>query len=317
MVDPLSLVGAGVNAGMGLLGYFLGADDRSKEYEQRKQALAQYMGISVPELETLVAKEQGATHLGGVRTDAAFDVAQDQAAQRLSEVGNAGGLDARARARMEQARMEAAQAERSSREGVLADARARGTLGSGAETSALLQAGQAAADRERMAGVQTLGDAEDRALQAIIQGGSLAAQRQATQWNQRAQVATAQDEIDRFNTATANDFTLQNANQRALHFQQQMQLAGAKSGALKDMANFYGNHAAQIGQAVGGAGQAIGYGLGAMGQAGVGGGGVSPQAAPVSARAATSYEAQNPAAIGSNAALTPALAQQGNRKKVR
>lgn len=313
--DPLSLIGAGLNVGTGVLGYLLGADDRSKEYENRKQALAQMMGLSVPELEKLVAKEQGSTHLGDVRTDAALDTAQEAAQQRLAEVGNAGGLDARARARMEQARMETAQAERASREGVLADARARGTLGTGAEVSALLQAGQAAADRERMAGVQTLGDAEDRALQAIIQGGNFAAQRQAAQWGQRAQVATAQDEIDRFNTATANDFTLANQNQANLHFQQQMQLAGAKSGALSNMADYYGNRAAQLGRVVGGVGQGIGYGLGVAGQ------NMNPAATPApqafTSRSATSYEAQNPGAIGSNAALGTAQAQQSNRRKVR
>ena len=310
MIDPISLVGAGLNVGAGILGYILGADDRSKEYEARKQALAQYMGISVPELEKMVAKEQGPTHLGEVRTDSALDGYQEMAQQRLQEVGNAGGLDARARARMEQARMESARAERASREGVLADARQRGTLGTGEELSALLQSGQAAADRERMAGVQTLSDAEDRALQAIIQGGSFAAQRQGTQWNQRAQVATAQDAIDAFNTRTANDFTLANQNQANIHFQQQMQLAGGKAGALDGMADYYGNRAGEVGRLVGGVGQAASYGLGAYAQS----------RAP--AGAGPSAQTVNPATVGSNAALSVATAGAGgavpsNRRKVR
>jgi hypothetical protein len=322
-MDPTvlaALISAAVSVGGGILGEMLGSEEDKQAYEYRKQALSQYLGISVPELEELVAKEQGQTNLANVRTDPALDAYQDQALARLSEVGTSNGLDAQSRARMEQARIEQAQAERNSREAVLASARARGTLGTGEEVSALLQSGQASADRARMADVQTLGDAESRALDAIIAAGGMAGTRQARQWDQRAEVASAQDAIDRFNTATANDFTLANADQRALNFQQRMQLAGAKAGAYTGMAEHHEARGERTRQTVGGIGQSVGYGGGALGQhiggqSMGGGGGAAAASAPgvASKRSATNFD-ENPAAIGSYAALSPALA---TRRKAR
>jgi hypothetical protein len=269
------------------------------------------LGISLPELKELVAKEQGETNLAGVSTDPRFDAYQDETQERLAGVGRSGGFDARSRARMEQARLENAQAERASREGVLADARARGTLGTGEELSALLQTGQASADRARMADVETLADAEDRALEAIIANGSMAGQRQAQQWNQRAQVATAQDRIDQFNTQTANDFTMANAQREQQQFDNRMRLGAARSGALEGMAGVHEGRANRTRQMVGGIGQTVGYGMGAAGQYF----GMNKAGAPAPVvRQASAYETSNPAAIGSNAALQPALA---TRRKAR
>jgi hypothetical protein len=312
-VDPftLSLISMGLNVGSGVLSQLLGSPDEGEAYKYRQEALAKYMGISVPELKEMVAKEQGDTHLKDVTTDPRFDAQQDMAAERLEEVGNAGGFDARARARMEQARMESAQAERSAREGVLASARARGTLGTGEELSAMVQAGQAAADRERMAGVQTQADAEERALQAIIEGGRFAGERQGRQWGQRAQVASAQDEIDRFNTATANDFTLANQQQKNIHFGQQMQLADGQAGALEGMAGHLEDRANHTKQVVGGIGQMLGYGMGAVGQA-VGQGWGIPSG--TSAGASATYY---PGGGGGSAAMGPANAYGAPYRKVR
>lgn len=296
-MDPVTLAMIASSVGAPLIGSLFGAGNDARAREQQEAALAEYLGISVPELRELAPQLLGQTNLAGVSTDPRFDAYQDEALARLSEKGRAGGLDATARARMEEARLDAASQAKANRESILSSARARGTLGTGEELTAMLQSEQASADRERMAGLATLSDAEERALQAISATSSMAGERQARQWNQRAQVATAQDRIDEFNASTANDFARYNDQQRWQQFDGSMRLADGRSRARLGMADYEERQGERDRQMWGGIGQGVTYGLGSGAF-----GGAQPGANPAAAI--------NPAA-------QPAQAQSGTPAKRR
>lgn len=284
-MDPITIAMIASSIGAPLLGELFAGGNDARANELREQALAEYLGLSVPELRELAPQLLERTNMEGITTDPRFDAAQDEAMSRLQEIGRAGGLDARARGRLEEARLDAGTQAKANRDAVLSSARARGTAGTGEELSALLQADQAASDRERMAGIATLSDAEERALEAIAGAGNLAGERQARQFDQRAQVATAQDRIDEFNAATANDFSMFNEDQRWRQFNAQMDLAGARSGAMRDRAGDEERAADRKRKMIGGIGQGATYGLAGYQQAGMAGGAarapVAPAPAPV------------------------------------
>jgi hypothetical protein len=273
-MDPVTmmLIGGGVQVGAGLIGSFLGGAQDEKALEYRKKALAEYMGISVPELEELHAKEQGDTELRGVQRDAGQDALMDESQARLSERARTGGWDAQARESYAQGEMDAATYERGQREALAS----RFQPGDGAGAVLQAQAQQSGADRAAASGRGAAADAERRAMEAILQGGSFAMQRSGQQWDQDAQVASAQDRINEFNTATANNFTLANADERARHFDQRMRLADSKASAQEGMASHYEGKGQQARSTAGGLGQAAGYGLAAYGMYGA----TAPQQGP-------------------------------------
>jgi len=85
------------------------------------------------------------------------------------------GEDAVSRATYEQAARESAMLDRAGREAALEGARARGVYGGGLEMADVLGSGQAAAERERMAGIQRAADVQTRRDAAVGAGANVAA----------------------------------------------------------------------------------------------------------------------------------------------
>jgi hypothetical protein len=276
-MDPIAIGQVVSSIGAPLIGYLLSKGKNAEADRLNEEALAQMLGISLPELREMKPHLLEATALADVTTDPRFEVAQDEAMSRLQEIGRSGGMDARARGRMEEARLAAGTQAKGDRDAVLAGARARGTAGTGEELSAMLQADQSAADRERMAGIAALSDAEQRSLEASVGAGNMGAQRQARQWDQRAQVADAKDRIDEFNAQVSNDFTMANDANRWRQFEGELNLAGAQNDARYRMADRKDAQAERLRKMIGGVGQGATYGLAGYQQAGMAGG-AQPQA---------------------------------------
>lgn len=310
-----AIISALVSAGSGALSEWIQSSADEKERQARLEALQEYAAISPPEVKDLVAQEVKHSAFADINPDARQRAIQDETQAALLGRGRAGGLDFQGRARLEEARQDAGQYEQQQRQGILANARARGIAGSGEELAAQLQAQQAGADRERMAGVSAAADADEAALQSMLQAGTMARQREDSDFAQQAQVASAQDEIDMFNAGENNKFSIYNSQQRQQNFDNQMALANARNNVRLGQAAQEGRIGERQAGAVGGAGQALGYGLASYGQ-------YRSQQQPVQtqpARAATPQEAQAPGTIGASAALNPALQQQAlpTRRKAR
>jgi len=183
---------------------------------------------------------QGETQMRGVSTDPRLMQAQYDALNQLQEIGQAGGLTAMDRAALNQISQEQNREARGAREAILQQAQARGAGGSGMEILAQLQAQQDAAQRASSRGFNVAGQAQERALQALQQAGGLGGQMQQTQFGQQAQIAQAQDAINRFNTqqrtqSNAGNVTAANQGQM-FNLQGRQNIANANTGLQNESA---------------------------------------------------------------------------------
>lgn len=163
----------------------------------------QSQGVLTPELEQTIM--QGNSAIADVATDIGYKDSQMQALDSLQDIGESGGMRLSDTANMENVLSDVRQSERGSREAIMANSRARGTSGSGSELAAQLQANQAGATNAYSSGMQVASNAQDRALQAIMQGGQMAGDMRGQDYEEQFNAAKASDEIDRFNALSQQD----------------------------------------------------------------------------------------------------------------
>lgn len=122
----------------------------------------------------------------------------------LQELANNGGMNSQDQANLARIQSQAGQADRGRREAILQNSAQRGMGGSGMELLAQLDSSQAATDRQSQEGLDVAGMAQDRALQAMMQGGSLAGNIRGQDYSEDSQRAAAMDAISKFNAGTIN-----------------------------------------------------------------------------------------------------------------
>lgn len=301
-----------VQTGAGLLSMWLD-DGPEEERRARRKALAEYTALQPPEVQDYIAREVSGSKMSGVVADEQQRAIQDETSARLLQRGR-GGPSLAYQAAREQAQVDAAARAQGQREAVLSDARQRGTLGSGESLLLQSQAGQDAANTERLAGVQSLADDEEQAFQALIAAGNMAGQREERDWNQQAQVASAEDDIALFNAGQWNQAQQFNIQQRQQDFANRLALADRKAGIYAQEGQQARADGARLANAIGGAGQNAGSVLTAIG-ANQTGATSKPVAAPQSkmmgpkgtSSGSTVPVGQTltPGAVGTNAALGP------------
>lgn len=308
-MDPatLGLIGGLVSAGSGAIAQWLAGGESDEEKKLRRQQLAEYSSLVAPEHRDIIAQGVKESAYSRVRGNQGLQANQDEVQARLMSRGR-GEQSAASRAAQEEARMSAARTAQGDREAILAEGRARGTVGSGEELLLQQDANQSAAEMERMAGLRALADADEHALQALIAGGSLAGQREERDLARQYAEAGALDDIALFNAGQTNSLAVANANLRNAAFQNRLGLANARADVYGQAAGRAQQRRQGTAAAIGGVGQGVGYGLAAYGQyAGskTPAQATAPKATPAAptARAATTYERTNPAAIGTGAAL--------------
>lgn len=182
--------------------------------EAMKLSLEKYRsaGLLTPEMESDIL--QGNSEMGGITTDPRLQDAEMAALDELRRTGESGGLRAADQAKLENVMSQTAQAERGSREAILMDAAQRGASTGGGAIAAQLANQQGAAQRNHMGGVEIAGQAQDAALQAILQSGQLAGSMQGRQFEQAAQKAKAQDLINQMNTQARQGVMQRNVGSR-------------------------------------------------------------------------------------------------------
>lgn len=259
------LVGqVGVPLITGLIGRLSSDEYSDEEKRQMMLALEEYAAIAPPEHRDLIAREIARSQMESVQRNPYLEAVQDEVLAGYQEIAR-GGESTRGRADYEQSAMESAQLERAQREGTLARADALGLGAEAAFTDALL-AGQGGADRERMAGLQRAAFNEKARMGALGAAGSMAGSRSATQFAQDAQVAQAQDELNRFNAGQFNDMQQFNEMGRYRNFGAQLDLANARAGARQRYAGYMGDRGQQVREDWANVGRGIGTGLGAGAQ---------------------------------------------------
>lgn len=197
-------------------------------------------GQLTPELEQMITLGPSAT--GEISLDPAYKAAQMRALDELSAIGEGGGMRLSDAAALEDVMGKVRSSERGSREAILANQRERGVAGSGSELAAQLANQQNSAQNAYAQGLGVAANAQDRALEAIIQGGSLAGDIRGQEFGEEYKKASAADEIARFNAQNQIGMGTRNVDRRNLAQQQNLgesqRIADANVGLRNDQQQF-------------------------------------------------------------------------------
>lgn len=270
MVAPLVL--AGIGAGANVLGGFLGnafAGEDDAEYERLMQeAAATYGNLSEPELRDIVAQRIARSAQEDAPSDFGNKSARNAAIQALMEQGYGGGRSLEDKLTQATAQRAAGQATRAASQGALQSAAARGMGGAASTLQAQLLGGSQGADRAAQVGLQGAADARRAALQAMTQGGSMAGQAEASDAALDARRRESMDAIARFNAEQASAADRYNSGLSQQRFENTMTVKDRQAQAQQMRAGIAKGKGDRKRAMWGGAGQAVGAGLGAFGSFG-------------------------------------------------
>lgn len=291
----------------GLVGSAAASGDQSSDLAARQAALAAYTGLNPNDIQQLqlnqeavqgtltpaqeATMQQQQSGLLGISTDPRLKQAQMNALNQLGQLGQ-GGLTATEKANLYNITNQSQGNAEAASKAITANMAARGMGGGGAELAARLAAAQGAANTGASNALGVAGQSQNNALQAMMGAGTLGGQMQQTSFGQQAQQQSAQDAINRFNAANAQQVNAANIasqnyaqqqnlankqgvantnvgiqNQQNMQnqvltpeqtYQQQLAQASGIAGGQNNLAGYYGGQAA----ATRGEGAAIGSGLG-------------------------------------------------------
>lgn len=222
-----------------LIGNLFGAGDREKAQQMLDQALQQYAGISLPDLQKLPPSE-----LAKLAPDSRLKDAQYHALDKMQEMEQGGGFTLEDQAALNKIQTRVGQQTSGDLSAIRENMSARGVGGSGAELALSLGAQQAGANRVSQAGTDTAAQAQRRYFDSILQRGKMAGQVRGQEYDEKSDAARANDLINRYNAV----------DRPQAQFGNSMRLADARSDVYRARA---GDHAKQADRSA-----ATGYGIG-------------------------------------------------------
>ena len=160
------------------------------------QELVQQGSLSPEQAQAILADPSA---MNNISLDPNLKNAQMDALASLQDISSSGGMTAMDKANLGRIETEENTAARGQREAILQNAQARGMGGSGLELMSQMKNQQDSATRKSQRDLDVAGMAQQRALDALMQGGNLAGQIQGQDFSQQAQTAQANDAIARFN----------------------------------------------------------------------------------------------------------------------
>lgn len=236
-----------------VIGQMLAQGKHDEVRRIREEAMQRFGNTSLSSLEAIAKEQLGPSALGGVQMDAKYKSAQDAALEKLMGIANSEGMDAQSRAKLDAARMEALGVERGITGAGETDLAQRGMLDSGAMVALKGRAAQGGIDRMHRGGVQAASDASQRALEALMAGGSMAGRLGESDLAQKNLVAGANDRIAQFNLGHRGE------SERAL-VNAKLAIARGMNGVGEQQAGDAEAEAARIQQTARGLGKAAGTG---------------------------------------------------------
>lgn len=240
-VDP---VGAGVEAGGsllgGLFGLFSGMNDRAASRRALERALKNYQNIPLPELQRMIAEQQGPSAMEGVSADPALEGMQNESLGELGRISDNGGMTLEDKANYEAAQRDAAQGAQRQRQSILNVLRRSGSgMAGGAGVAAQLGAAGDQQEATALAGQRMTADAQKRATQAVLERGKLAGAQRAQGFDEKSRRAAAADAISRYNATARQTAQNYNVGLPQQQWNNQMHRASAEANALGGVANQY------------------------------------------------------------------------------
>lgn len=228
-MDPLSLVGGGLSS---LLGGIFGMSQADKARQLQEQQAQAIQGIKVPTIEeqqlllerlqrgeSLTPAEMQAAQVDrsafeDISSDPRLKQSQMDALSALQGISNSGGLMLGDQANLQKLLGQAASDDRGRREAIQQNLQERNMAGSGMELAQKLASAQDASTRQNQAATDTAAQAQQNALQALMQGGQLGGQIRGQDFDQQARAAQARDSIAQFNAQNSQQANLQNMQNR-------------------------------------------------------------------------------------------------------
>lgn len=212
----------------GIAGNVLSQGDRDKASRLSQQAYDVVSGVRVPSPEELrIVLEELKTvgmyspqleeaitlqssKMNEVATDPRLKEAQMSALQKLQQISDEGGLTMQDKAQLSQIQNEVNSNLKGNVDAVTQNMATRGMSGGMGELVSKQIAVQQSANRNAQQGMDVAAMAQQRALNALMQGGTLANQMQTTDFNQQSKVAEANDAISKFNSMNQQDVRSRN-----------------------------------------------------------------------------------------------------------
>jgi len=201
----------------GAAGAKANSDARDEARRAYEQSVRDYEAMGIPTIEAQkIASEKyrsagnldpqledavtlGDSNYGGISTDPRYKEAQLKALDELQGISDGGGYNLSDKAKLEKTLGDINADERGAREAILADSRSKGQMGSGSELVAQLMNQQAAAERSHSTGLNVAAEAQKRALDAIMQRGSMAGSLRSQDYGEQEKAAQARDAIAKWN----------------------------------------------------------------------------------------------------------------------
>jgi len=141
--------------------------------------------------------------MGGIEVDTVLKEAQTAALSQLGELSQ-GGLNLQDKADLANIQGQVAQQDAGRQAAIMQNMAERGMGGAGMELAQRLQSQSSGADRAAADARNVSAMAQQRALDAIAQRGSVGGQIRAQEFGEDAAKAKAQDDINAFNTGNKN-----------------------------------------------------------------------------------------------------------------
>lgn len=163
-----------------------------------------------PDLETAV--NLGPSEMAGVATDPSLRQAQMKALNKLQEIGDAGGKDAQFLADASSLQNDVNTNLKGQQGAIMQDLATRGLSGGGSELVARNMAAQNASNQQAQSALELNAQAQQRALAAIMNAGTMGGQIQQQDFNQQSEKAKAADAIAKFNAQNQQQVISNNTN---------------------------------------------------------------------------------------------------------
>lgn len=237
--NMLNIVGQLTEVIMSAYGDQASGQDYEAAFQLAQRALADAQGIPLPELQKAIAEEQARSELGNIQEDPRRRSMQDQALEALSREVQFQGMTPEDAAAYQRMQAQAGSIESGLRGANESRMRQRGLGSSVAGYAGGLAGAQAGANSANEMGLGIAADSRDRYLKAVDSLGAMAGDVRGQEWNQAAQVGSAQDSINRFNTNNRWNAQQYNLGLGQQNFNNQLTKLGAVNSARGNLGSEY------------------------------------------------------------------------------
>lgn len=196
-----------------------------------------YANLGPAGYKNITAQQLGPSQLGSIAPNAQDEAQQQEAISELQDIQNRGGLNLSDQAALDQIQAQLNQNNSARANATANQYAARGELGSGAQMAMDLANNQNAATTANAAGQSAAAQAQQRAMQAVLQKAQASRTMENDQYARQAAAASANDAIAQHNANYATDAGKYNNTLAGQSFQDQLSKLKGETTLTGDLNN--------------------------------------------------------------------------------